>query len=133
MKNQEKNEYTPKNFKQVKLLHVSFLHHLILEVTKRKTLGRFAPYMLFTFATSLKQAWLNVILGSGTKHFAELGVGELWVYDFIRSVDLIMATRAGYRFQGDKGFLFRATVQYVPDIPDSWFTFWAGLSFGYSF
>ena len=67
----------------------------------------------------------NYIIGR-TKHFIELGVGTI---DLINP-EYSITFRAGYRYQGSNGFLFRAAL-----IHFLWETvpIWPGFSFGYSF
>lgn len=63
-----------------------------------------------------------------SNHYFELGAG------YSLPVHLIIP-RIGYRYQGNKGFLFRAGVMYFQTIKsESFGDFpWAGVSFGYSF
>lgn len=61
-----------------------------------------------------------------TNKFLEAGVGYSFVENFI-------TPQIGYRFQGKKGFLFRATVMYLTDEEFVDGTLFGGLSFGYSF
>lgn len=70
------------------------------------------------------QQHLFEIGGGGYAFFGEGEVGVDWMY------------RAGYRYQGNKGFLFRIAPQYYRlGLGDGTIEhrFWAALSLGYSF
>jgi len=70
---------------------------------------------------------LNYLHGK-SKNFIEIGIG----YSF---PEHLIYPQIGYRYQGSKGFLFRAGVIYLKSTqPDSFGDFpWFALSFGYSF
>ena len=70
---------------------------------------------------------INYLYGK-SKNFFEIGLG----YSF---PEQLLVPQIGYRYQGEKGFLFRAGGMYFQSTqPDSFGDFpWFGLSFGYSF
>lgn len=70
---------------------------------------------------------VNYLFGQ-SKHFWEAGVG------YSLPVQLVVP-QVAYRYQADKGFLFRATAMYFQSTsPDSFGDVpWLGLSFGYAF
>jgi hypothetical protein len=73
------------------------------------------------------------ILYGGPAKFLDTGIGYTC---FSGSPDRLIALMCGYRFQGKKGFSFRATPMYIYN-SEKGDTFgnclWVGLSFGYSF
>lgn len=73
------------------------------------------------------------ILFGGPKSYFESGIGYTWFSGF---PDRLIALSAGYRYQGPKGIIFRATPMYIYN-SEKGDTFgnslWAGLSIGYSF
>ncbi len=73
------------------------------------------------------------ILYGGPKHFFETGIGYTHFCGF---PDRLIALTGGYRFQGPKGLVIRATPMYIYNTEkgDTFGNnFWFGLSFGYSF
>ena len=73
------------------------------------------------------------ILYGGPKHFLDTGIGYTY---FSGSPDRLIIFTGGYRFQGSKGLVVRATPMYIYNT-EKGDTFgnslWFGLSFGYSF
>jgi len=73
------------------------------------------------------------MLYGGPRRFLDTGIGYTY---FSGSPDRLITFMGGYRFQGDKGFSFRATPMYIYN-SEKGDTFgnnlWFGLSFGYSF
>jgi hypothetical protein len=73
------------------------------------------------------------ILYGGPLHFLDTGIGYTY---FSGSPDRLIILTGGYRFQGKKGFSFRAAPMYIYN-SEKGDTFgnclWFGLSFGYSF
>lgn len=68
----------------------------------------------------------NLVVGR-SHNFFEIGTG------YSLPVGLLVP-QLGYRFQGDKGFLFRVTGMYFLSNGSTFGDFpWAGISFGYSF
>ncbi len=73
------------------------------------------------------------ILYGGPGGFLDTGIGYT---HFTGYPDRLIIATAGYRFQGPKGLIFRATPMYIyntekGDVFGN--CFWFGLSFGYSF
>ena len=73
------------------------------------------------------------ILYGGPKHFLDTGIGYTYFMNF---PDRLIAISGGYRFQGPKGLLIRATPMYMyntekGDVFGN--SLWGGLSVGYSF
>ena len=73
------------------------------------------------------------ILYGGSKHFLDTGIGYTY---FTGSLDRLIVFTGGYRYQGSKGLVIRATPMYIINTQkgdtfgnDIWF----GLSFGYAF
>lgn len=73
------------------------------------------------------------IMNGGPRNFFEAGLGFTW---FSNEPDRLIVLSTGYRFQGRKGLLFRATPMYIINT-EKGDTFgnslWFGLSLGYSF
>lgn len=73
------------------------------------------------------------MLYGGTRHFFEGTIGYTY---FMHDPDRLVVLTAGYRFQGPKGLVVRATPMYIFN-SEKGDTFgnslWFGLSFGYSF
>ncbi|MFH1121976.1 MAG: hypothetical protein V1775_19315 [Bacteroidota bacterium] len=73
------------------------------------------------------------LLNGGPRHFFEAGSGFTW---FSNEPDRLIVLSTGYRYQGRKGLLFRATPMYIINT-EKGDTFgncpWFGLSFGYAF
>lgn len=73
------------------------------------------------------------VLYGGSKHFLETGIGVTY---FSGSPHRLTILTVGYRFQGTKGLVIRATPMYILNT-EKGDTFgnslWIGLSFGYSF
>ena len=73
------------------------------------------------------------LLCCGPINFFETGLGYTY---FSKDPDRLIVFSTGYRFQGKKGLLFRATPMYIIN-SEKGDTFgnslWFGLSFGYSF
>ena len=73
------------------------------------------------------------ILYGGPKHFLDMGVGYTFFMDYS---DRLIVITGGYRFQGPKGLVIRATPMYIYNT-EKGDTFgnslWFGFSFGYSF
>ncbi len=67
---------------------------------------------------------LNYLLGKGSNHFLEVGVGNCLFYS--------VTFRLGYRYQSSNGFLFKAGAIFIT-AGEWWVPVWPGLSFGYSF
>jgi hypothetical protein len=73
------------------------------------------------------------ILMGGPTSFFETGIGYTY---FTRFTDQLYTFTAGYRYQGAKGFVFRATPMYIMNTEKGDVFgnhFWFGISFGYSF
>ncbi|MHC1777770.1 MAG: hypothetical protein AB9834_20390 [Lentimicrobium sp.] len=73
------------------------------------------------------------LLNGGPRHFFEVESGFTW---FSNEPDRLIVLSTGYRYQGRKGLLFRATPMYIINT-EKGDTFgnslWFGLSLGYSF
>lgn len=95
------------------------------------------------FINAVPLTGLNVLIGKRTRFF-ELGFNGIRTYiiDFFGGQgNYILANPViGYRFQGEKGFIFRASFTpffqlYDPEdwVPNQTFVPFAGLSLGYKF
>jgi hypothetical protein len=95
------------------------------------------------FINAVPLAGVNFLIGQ-KKSFLELGVNGIRTiaFDFFGGKgDYVLANPIiGYRFQGEEGFIFRASLTpffqlYDPQdwIPDDTFIPFAGISFGYKF
>lgn len=73
------------------------------------------------------------MLLNGPKHFIECGVG--WTFYFDSDLEQLWPVSFGYRYQGQKGFLFRFTPMYmISNTSDSFGnSLWLGVSVGFSF
>jgi len=74
----------------------------------------------------------GVLLG-GPKHFIDTGIGYT---HFLAYPDQLICATAGYRFQGPKGLVYRATPMYIINSEEGDVfgnSLWLGFSFGYSF
>lgn len=73
------------------------------------------------------------ILYGGPRHFLDTGIGYTY---FTGTPDRLIVFSAGYRYQGPKGLVIRATPMYIINT-EKGDTFgnsiWGGLSVGYSF
>jgi hypothetical protein len=71
-----------------------------------------------------------------SRHLFETGLGYMNVLNY---PDQLISIRAGYRFQGDRGLIFRFAPMYLYNLErlkgksDLFTGFWLGLSLGYSF
>ena len=86
-----------------------------------------------TYKLSFNFLGATGMLYGGPRRFLDTGIGYTY---FSGSPDRLITFMGGYRFQGDKGFSFRATPMYIYN-SEKGDTFgnslWFGLSFGYSF
>lgn len=89
--------------------------------------GAFTDTLSFNFIVAAG------ILYGGPSHYFEPGIGFTY---FTGSPDRLVVLSAGYRYQGRRGFTFRATPMFIIN-SEKEDTFgnclWVGLSVGYSF
>lgn len=72
----------------------------------------------------------NYLIG-GKNNFFETGAGYTY---FFSDPDNLVLIRAGYRFQGNKGLIFRIAPLWAFNTEtDSFGGFWCGFSVGYNF
>jgi len=81
----------------------------------------------------------GIILCGRSKHFFEFGIGyhQPFLYFDEGPDNPAVAIMAGYRYQSDKGFLFKIYPEFLPELfesEDSWGSLpFIGFAIGYSF
>ena len=80
---------------------------------------------------------INFLFGK-SKHFLETGIGFTNAFT-VNDTEQLCSIRLGYRYQGEKGFLFKIAPMYLYNFEklkgnhDVFGGIWLGASFGYSF